>query len=260
MRLASSGRRPGPPRVAQCLVGGSRLEAENAQVGRDPQLEPVGHQPDTDSEDHNGCAETGEGEAEQGAMATRPVRADHRVLSRGVGRPRRGPVHRHDGGGLADASVQQQEPGRLREPAVEQDEQGPGGRPDQPQHPPGVLRDELGRQPAGERVGERRSTADEHHHPPPMTRRDGLGQQGEGDGQHASGRHPHERAHHQVPRERGHGPAPGRAHEQHARQENGRASADPVGHRAPKQRSDHGSDQSAEREQGHGKPAFGVER
>ncbi len=83
-----------------------------------------------------------------------------------------------------------------------------------------------------------------------MARRHHLGHQGEGDGQQAAGRGAHQEAHCQVPGERRHRAADGRAHEHQSGEQDGGTAAINIGYPTPDYGPQGGPRQGHQREPG----------
>ena len=244
-------------RIAQDLVGGDLGVAQLLQVRGDPQLEAEGHEPGADSEDHDDRGQAGKGRAEKLGEA-----ADSR-FGRPVGRPvvdHGGAVARHHRPGLLVAAGGQQEPGRLGDPAVQDDEQQPRRQAEQPQDPPRVMRDQGGGQPARDDVGTGDVAADEHHQPAPVAGGNRLRHEGEGDRQHASGGEAHDEAHGQVEPVGRHRPADRGRHEQHSGQQYGCPAAAAVRQPAPQERTDDRAREACQRQEGGGRMSVRVRR
>jgi hypothetical protein len=154
----------------------------------------------------------------------------------------------------------EQEPGRLRNPAIEQNEEHACRQPDQPEDAPAEPRLQRGGKKARDDIRPRHVAADQHHQPAAMPGGDGLGQQGERDGQHPADRSAHEEAHEQVPAECGHRAADGRGDEYDAGEQDRRPPADAITQPAPPGGAKHHSNERAQRQQGHGHLTLRVQR
>ena len=140
---------------------------------------------------------------------------------------------------------------RLRNPAVEHDDQRARRQAQQPQHAPTEQRLEQGRRACREQIaGRRADTAQRHQQPAAMRRGNRLGHQGEGDRQQTSGRGAHQETHGQVPAERRHRAADRRADEHQRRQQDRRAATEQVAQAPPHHRTERGAGQRHQRQQG----------